>query len=106
MERKTLMANYRQSEKEFRQQVLDLALHLGYKTYFTWGSFHSPKGYPDLTLVRETRLIFIELKSERGKLSLEQEEWLEALRATRKCEVYSWYPQQWEEICKILGGER
>lgn len=110
------------TEKQFSQQVVDLARLLGWKVYRQWTSIHSPKGFPDLTMVREDRLVFAELKSEQGKLTEAQAEWLEALRATGigrriftgvatpsgsgKVEVYEWRPHQIEEIAGILqGGE-
>ena len=90
------------SEKEFESQVKDLAKIFGWKYYHTWRSIHSPAGYPDCCLVRENRLLFAELKSEKGKVTPAQQEWLDALDATGKCEVYLWRPAQIEEIAEIL----
>lgn len=84
------------SEKQFRQQILDLAHLLGWKCYFTWASLHSPAGYPDLCMVRLSRIIFVELKSESGKVTEAQQEWLDALAATGKVEVYLWRPSMME----------
>jgi len=53
-------------------------------------------GYPDLTLCRDGRLIFAELKAERGRLSDEQARWLQDLAATR-AEVVVWRPSDWLE---------
>ena len=90
------------SEKDFRQQVLDLARVLGWECYFTWGSLHSPSGFPDLVMARLSRLIIAELKSEKGVLSEAQEKWLELLRGTGKCDVYLFRPSDWDEIVEIL----
>ena len=62
------------------------------------------EGFPDLTLVRsgDRRILFIEVKTEKGKTTPAQEQWLEALRETGKCEVYLWRPSQWETIVAIL----
>ena len=90
------------TEKEFRQQVLDLGRLLGFKCYFTWGSFHSPAGFPDLAMVKGRRLIFAELKSEKGVMTWAQTEWLKDLEATGKCEVFIWRPSDWEEIVAKL----
>src|SRR3990167_8105053 len=46
------------------------------------------KGFPDLVMVREGRLIFAECKSEKGKVSPEQDKWLTTLAATN-AEVYT-----------------
>jgi len=90
------------TEKEFSQQVIDLARIFGWKVYRTWTSIHSPAGYPDLCLVRLSRLIFAELKSERGKTTPAQQEWLDILDATGKCEVYLWRPDDIDEIARLL----
>ena len=73
------------------------------------------KGSPDIIAVRGNRLLFAELKSDEGKLSLEQEEWLAALKACHIFvgldernnalylpEVYLWKPEDIDEIQKIL----
>lgn len=92
------------TEKQFSQQVVDLARLLGWKVYRTWTSIHSPAGFPDLTMVRGDRLIFAELKSDTGKLSEKQADWIEALRETGKAQVFLWRPEQLEEIAEVLQG--
>ena len=56
----------------------------------------SQPGFPDLTIVhpRTGRLIFVELKSESGKLSEEQEDWGFAL-VESDAEYYMWRPSDW-----------
>ena len=90
------------TERAFAAQVLDLAKLLGWRCYHSWTSIHSPAGYPDLCMVRLSRILFAELKSEKGKLTPPQEEWLEALRATGKVEVYVWRPGDWDILVEIL----
>ncbi len=91
------------SEKQFRQTIVDLCKLYGWKYYFTWNSKNSPAGFPDLVLVRNDRIIFAELKSEKGKLTEVQEEWLEALSfCGDKHEVYVWRPSNAEKIAEIL----
>jgi hypothetical protein len=91
------------TEKQFQRQVIDLAKLLHYKVYFTWNSFHSPAGFPDLVLTRpaDGRLIFAELKASGGTLTDAQREWLDALRVT-KAEVYLWRPVDFDRIMEIL----
>lgn len=91
------------SEKEFQQKVLLLARAHGYRCYHTFDSRRSAAGYPDLTLVRarDGRLIFAELKTETGKLTPEQEDWLADLRAA-DVQACVWRPSQLPSIENLL----
>lgn len=60
------------------------------------------KGFPDYCAVRPPRLLFIELKDQYSKLSLEQEAWLNDLRQCPTVECYLWRPDQWEEVVTTL----
>lgn len=60
-------------------------------------------GFPDLCMVKEDRLVFVELKSDAGKVSKDQCKWLNALKCSTKCEVYVWYPKDWDEVCMVLA---
>lgn len=90
-------------EKDFQQNVIDLARLAGWLHYHTFDSRRSAPGFPDLVLARGRRVIFAELKSERGTLTPEQERWLEALRAAQGIETYVWRPGDWEEITEVLA---
>lgn len=97
------------TERDFEGQIRDLAKLFGWKYYHTWRSIHSPAGFPDCVFVRPPRLIFAELKSEKGQVSEKQQEWLDALycvstlgRNNYVPEVYLWHPSQIEEIAEIL----
>ena len=91
------------TETDLREQVRDLCKLFGWKMYFSWTSLHSPRGFPDLVLAcpERKRVIFAELKSDKGKLTPEQVEWLDVLG---KCgqEVYVWRPAQIESIARLL----
>jgi hypothetical protein len=65
---------------------------------------HLPRnrsGLPDLILVRRPRVVWVELKADRGKLSDEQRAWLDDLRASGQ-EVYLWRPNDWSEAERVL----
>jgi hypothetical protein len=51
------------------------------------------KGWPDLVLVRD-RVLYRELKSERGTLSVEQQDWGHALKLAG-ADYDTWRPLQW-----------
>ena len=60
-------------------------------------------GFPDLVLARSPRLVFAELKSERGTPTPEQEKWLLTLAACSEPEAYLWRPDDLEDMTRILG---
>ena len=55
------------TEKQFMAQVQELARVLGWHVYHPWLSIRSERGFPDLTLARPGRLLFIEFKAEGGR---------------------------------------
>jgi len=89
-------------EKDWQQLVYDTARRLGWLAYHPWRSDHSAAGYPDLTMVRGDRLIFAELKRQDKNPTPKQQEWLNALTATGRCEVYVWRPDDWDAVLEIL----
>ena len=93
------------SEKDFQAAVRELAELMGWTVFCTWSSRHSPGGEPDLRLVHpiQKRMIWMELKSAKGKLTARQVEAIETLQAAGE-EVYVFRPQDWEQIEKILSG--
>lgn len=70
------------------------------------------KGLPDIIATRDGRIIFVELKTEHGKLSLEQAVWMSELQKARHGmpymkgdglpEVYLWRPSGRDKILEIL----
>ena len=61
-------------------------------------------GFPDLVLVGP-RVIFAELKSQRGRVSAAQRAWLDAL-SEAGVEAYLWRPSQFDEVADVLRPER
>ena len=88
-------------EKQLDTDVAKLCRALGWKRYHTYRSMRSPAGFPDLTLVRGTRLIFAELKTYLGTVTPEQQEWLDKLKGTF-AEVYVWRPGYMQQIADTL----
>jgi hypothetical protein len=99
------------TEAQFTKQVIETANRLGWMAahfkaaQIRPGVWVTPvqgdgKGFPDLVLVRE-RVIFVELKTEVGKLKPEQKTWLEALWEADQ-EAYVWTPKKTDEIDRIL----
>lgn len=94
------------NEAQLQQAVIELARLLGWRVAhfrpaMTAKGWRTPvegdgKGFPDLVLVRGTRLIFAELKSDHGRLSIEQQEWNHWLILATP-EVYVWTPEKWSD---------
>jgi len=103
-----------QTEREFMQQVADLARLHGWRVaHFRPGRTadggwrtacqFDAAGFPDLLLIRDDRLIVAEVKVGRGKLTPEQNEWL---RAFGGCGATAcvWRLEDWQEIVELLEG--
>jgi len=105
------------SEKAFTHQVITLAKYLGWRTaHFRPGKTQRGRwvtpvqgdgaGFPDLVLAHDKlrQVIFAELKTEIGKLSESQHEWIFVLR---ECPVraFIWRPSDINEIEEVLSGK-
>ena len=107
-----------QTEQQFQDAVVELAELNGWLCYHTYDSRRSDPGFPDMVMVRGAVVIFAELKTERGRVSRPQREWLDALKSVerqafedksegfeeyRVVRVYLWRPSDWDDIEKVLG---
>jgi hypothetical protein len=90
------------SETDFQRLVTELAGMLFWSWYHTHDSRRSPAGFPDLVLVRE-RVIFVELKTEAGRITQEQAWWLTRL-SDAGAEVYLWRPSDFDKVERTLRG--
>lgn len=59
-------------------------------------------GWPDLFLIRDDTLIVAELKADRGRVSPEQQAWLDAFRRVRRIVVAVWKPRDVDEVTRML----
>jgi hypothetical protein len=91
------------TERAFMKQITQLAVTLGWRCYHTQLSKWSESGWPDLALCRPPRLLLVELKSERGKVTPSQQQWLEMLRSCDPVEVFLWRPSDWQQITQTLA---
>ena len=94
--------------KEFMPAVVELAKTCGWRVYHTHDSRKSEAGFPDLVMVRDGTLVFVELKSRAGIVTDEQHLWMLALReveqstswcspGARRVFVHIWRPEQWHD---------
>ena len=85
------------------RKVLAAAVPAGWMAYHTHDSRRSEAGFPDLVLVKPPVVVFVELKTNKGRTSKEQTQWLEQLGLCTDIEVHLWRPADWDEIEQRLG---
>jgi hypothetical protein len=99
------------TEGEFQEAVISLARLYGWKvahfrparTEKGWRTaMQGDKGFPDLVLAKQGRVIFAELKAHGKNPTTDQTEWLAALQGNEKAEVYVWRPEDMEQVRMIL----
>lgn len=86
------------TEKHLTERIRQLVKKYDGMRYHTFNSQFSPSGFPDETILVGGRLLFAELKKELGKVTTEQETWLNELTFVG-AECYLWKPSD------LLSGE-
>jgi hypothetical protein len=90
------------TEKHLQELVRKAAILTGWRLYHTFNSMHSVKGFPDCCLVKGNKLWFVELKNETGKVTPEQQDWLEALARVPGVEVQLLRPSGFDKFYEEL----
>ncbi len=90
------------TEKEWQAQVVELAKAEGWLVYHTQDSRRSNPGFPDLVLVRGVVQIGLELKTEKGKVSDAQQEWIDALKKVLIVRADIARPHNWDDVQRAL----
>ena len=88
-------------EKAFQAHLIAYAKNKGWKVYHTYDSRKCEPGFPDLVLVRE-RILYRELKSEKGRLTQTQKAWGDALTLAG-ANFKVWKPSMIQEIYEELN---
>jgi hypothetical protein len=110
-----------QSEREFQAAVIEYAqlngwlVHHGRAAQVREGKWVTPiqgdAGFPDLVMVRGRWIVFVELKSEKGRIAKAQQRWRDdlewaigwsgykpALDGIGGTVYFLWRPSDWDEI--------
>lgn len=92
-------------EHEFQRRVTDLCDWLRLTWYHVTDSRKDKSGFPDLVIVgkQDRGVVFAELKSSNGKVSMAQEKFLGDLRHAG-ARVYLWRPEDWPQVQNVLKG--
>ena len=98
-----------QTEADFQSAIIKLAHATGWLVHHT-RCVRTPRGYqtpvqgdvgfPDLVLAKGGRVVLAELKTDKGKTSAAQREWIEASGAEL------WRPSDWPAIEALFVGRR
>ena len=92
------------SERALMEYVIDLCKLAKWTFFHDHDSRRNPAGLPDLIMVKDGRIIFAELKTEKNKLSEAQNKWLAELQRCKNIEVYVWRPSDIPAIERTLLG--
>jgi hypothetical protein len=102
--RPTLAPDAMARESSFQAAVIDAAKALGWMAYHTHDSRRSMPGFPDLILAKPgMRLLCIELKTNHGRLSPDQETWVDLLNQVQQPIAEVWRPADWQRLLGSLG---
>ena len=88
------------TEKSFQSLVVFYAKSRGWRVYHTYDSRRSEPGFPDLLLVRH-KILYRELKIEKGRVSPAQKAWGESLTEAG-ADYAVWRPSMINAIYKEL----
>ena len=100
-------------EAQFKNSVIEIATRYGWLVHHDLPAMNSrgkwathiqgDSGFPDLVLLNSKGvLVFAELKTDTGRLSKQQEQWLDRLDLSA-CIVQVWRPNQMPVIIKFLA---
>ena len=89
-----------QTEKQFADAVIEFAKLCGWyvKRDPPYRATAASPGFPDLVLARRGTVMFAELKTEKGKTTIYQDDWAQQLGDL----WHLWRPSDWPEIEKVL----
>ncbi|MEU3783450.1 VRR-NUC domain-containing protein [Streptomyces sp900129855] len=96
------------SEEQWRRQVREIAARYGWRLqYHTADSRRSDAGWPDEVFghVGQRRTLFVEFKTDNGRIRPAQREWLAHL-SDAGLEVAVWRPRDLHAVLRVLGPAR
>lgn len=90
-------------ESSFQAWIVREARCQGWRAFHAFDMRNSAAGFPDLVLVRAERMIVVEVKTDAGRVSDAQREWLGALGLVDGCTAYVWRPRDRHLISGLLA---
>ncbi len=93
------------TEAQLQRQIIEAAGYLGYRAFHPRVMVGSAAGFPDLTLAKPGRLIFVEVKGPRGRVSHAQQEWIDLLATVPGVAAMIVFPDDWEAMERVLTSD-
>lgn len=101
------------TEQEWQQQVVGIAKQYGFTVFHPVRNQPTARGHrqttepgwPDLVLLGRSRALFVELKSQTGRVRPEQTQTLKRLAAAG-CETALWRPSDLPAVLAVLGPQQ
>ena len=93
------------TEAQLQARIVAEAKVNGWLAYHTFDSRKSEPGFPDLVLVKGDLVWFLELKTERGKVSKAQAAWLRALELVAEVRAEVLRPRDLDYILEELNDD-
>lgn len=96
------------TERDWQGFVVSYAALKGWQHFHDLDSRRNNAGFPDLVLVRDGRVVFVELKKEDGRVTTAQQRWLDELGKVAASsggavETYCWRPSDEDQVRKVLA---
>jgi hypothetical protein len=94
------------TERQYQDLIIEAATANGWLCYHTHDSRRSQPGFPDLVLAKPGHIIhFWEVKTEKGRASLAQLQWIEVLNATAGFQDVARVirPSDWDWVAEVLA---
>ena len=94
------------TEADFQQLVIQTAEANGWLIWHDRDSRRNRAGLPDLLMIRGPVLLFLELKTEKGKVRPEQEAFIGRLKQVKYVHADVVRPRHFEQIAQVLRSAK
>lgn len=89
------------TEAAYSRRITDMANLLGLRWHHEQDSRRSKPGFPDLVLCGPKGVLFLEVKTDTGRIKPEQQAWIDALRGAGQ-DALIVRPCHWTDVEKLL----
>ena len=92
------------SEQAYMSTIQQAAEIYGWYQYHTHDSRRSTPGFPDLVLIKPPKVIFLEVKREKARLSVAQADVLAMLWGCNEVQAAVVRPSDWAQVVEWLSS--